>query len=116
MRLAHVETQSLQRLMTPGDLRPPAKVLHVSDCHLGASRSTDEQDAFVGAINLALGEEVDAVLVTGDLFDHGRVGDDLLEWTAAQLDRLSQPIVLLPGNHDLFALPRFDPARRCRSV
>lgn len=102
--------------MTPSDLRPRAKVVHVSDCHLGADRPTYEQDAFVAAIDLALAENADAVLITGDLFDHGRVDDDLLEWTAAQLDRLDQPIVLLPGNHDLFALPRFDPARRCRLV
>jgi len=102
--------------MTPGDRRPPAKVLHASDCHLGADRPNGEEEAFAGAIDLALAEDVDAVLITGDLFDHGRVRDDLLDWTAAQLDRLDQPIVLLPGNHDLAALPRFDPVRRCRSV
>ena len=102
--------------MTSTDARPPAKVLHVSDCHLGADCPNGEDESFAHAVDLALAENVDAVLITGDLFDHGRVHDDLLDWTAAQLDRLDQPIVLLPGNQDLFALPRFDPARRCRSV
>src|SRR2546423_4001879 len=100
-------------VMPSSDRRPPAKVLHVSDCHLGADLPNGEDEAFAHAIDLALAEDVDAVVITGDLFDHGRVRDDLLDWTAAQLDRLDQPIVLLPGNHDLFALPRLDPARRC---
>jgi exonuclease SbcD len=59
---------------------------------------------------------VDGLLIAGDLFDHGRVDERVLAWTAAQLDRLRRPVVLLPGNHDLNALGRFDAERRCRAV
>src|SRR5262249_2646515 len=36
----------------------------------------------------------------GDLFDHNRVADETVAFARAELDRLRQPVVLLPGNHD----------------
>jgi DNA repair protein SbcD/Mre11 len=53
------------------------------------------------------------VVISGDLFDHGRIGEEDLAWTAAELARLEKPVVLLPGNHDLGVWARFDAARRC---
>jgi DNA repair exonuclease SbcCD nuclease subunit len=95
-------------------------VLHTSDCHLGGGPNAREERAFVKVIDLALRSAVDAVLITGDLFDHARVGDAVLEWTADQLDRLHCPVVMLPGNHDeLHANSvhhRFDAAGRCRQA
>ena len=35
----------------------------------------------------ALDPRPDFVLITGDLFDHNRVGATIVEWTAEQLDR-----------------------------
>jgi DNA repair protein SbcD/Mre11 len=84
------------------DPRRPATVLHTSDCHLGASKGRDEEAAFERAIACACDERVDAVLIAGDLFDHVRVSDETLRWTAEQLARLVCPVVVIRGNHDVF--------------
>ena len=39
-------------------------------------------------------------MISGDLFDHNRVGDDVLSLAASQLARLSCPAVMIAGNHD----------------
>jgi exonuclease SbcD len=110
--------------VTVADRRRPATVLHTSDCHLGAGMlpagDGREERAFADAIALARAEEVDAVLVVGDLFDSARMSDDTLEWTADQFDALDCPVVVIPGNHDAFneqsAHHRFDAAKRCIQV
>ena len=76
-------------------------LLHTSDCHLGTSPARRQEAAFAAAVDLAISEEVDAVIISGDLFDHSRVGDDVLSWAAAQLARLSCPTVMIAGNHDV---------------
>jgi DNA repair exonuclease SbcCD nuclease subunit len=98
----------------------PARLLHTSDCHLGARPEGAEERAFVAFVELARRLEPDAVLLTGDLFDHARVPDDLLDWAADQVDRLPCPVVLLPGNHDALhdrsVHHRFQAGSRCREV
>jgi exonuclease SbcD len=84
------------------DPRRPATLLHTSDCHLGTSEERDEEAAFERAIVLAREAGVDAVLIAGDLFDHTRVSDDTLRWTAEQLDTLACPVVVIRGNHEVF--------------
>ena len=84
------------------DRRRPATVLHTSDCHLGTSERRGEEAAFERAIALARNEDVSAVLIAGDLFDHVRVSDETLRWTAEQLDTLACPVVVIRGNHDVF--------------
>ena len=83
------------------DPRRPATVLHTSDCHLGTSARRDEEAAFERAIARACDERVDAVLIAGDLFDHVRVSDATLRWTAEQFGRLACPVVVIRGNHDV---------------
>jgi DNA repair protein SbcD/Mre11 len=82
-----------------------AKILHTSDTHLGVAGQGDgtalEERAFARAIDLAIEQDVDALLVAGDLFDHARVPETLLAWTAGQLDRAGRPVLLLTGNHDV---------------
>src|SRR5579859_3089818 len=103
----------------PGSTRA-AKVLHTSDCHLGSGDGGHEEAAFSRAIDLAIREDVDVVLIAGDLFDNARVPESLLGWTADQLDRLERPVVIIPGNHDAFhdssVYLRFQPDERCRQV
>ncbi len=101
----------------------PATILHTADVHLGtgtAGANGYEERCFARAIDLAIDAEVDAVLVAGDLFDHARVPDDLLEWTAKQLDRAGRPVVLLVGNHDALheasVHHRFGGPDRCAQV
>jgi DNA repair protein SbcD/Mre11 len=104
----------------PADQRRPATVLHTSDCHLAGYNGGCEEPAFAKAIDLALREQVDAVLITGDLFDNARVPDSLLDWTVSELDRLALPVVMIPGNHDVFdensVHHRFTVSDRCANV
>jgi DNA repair exonuclease SbcCD nuclease subunit len=55
---------------------------------------------FRGIVDRALRDTVDVVLIAGDLFDHNRVSDDTVAFVVTELARLSQPVVILPGNHD----------------
>ena len=82
----------------------PARLLHTADVHLGngsCGSDSPEAVAFSRAIDLAIDASVDAVLIVGDLFDHARVPDELLAWTAKELDRAERPVVLMVGNHDV---------------
>ena len=98
----------------------PATILHISDCHLDDVEGSRDRRAFVSAIDLSIELDVDLLLITGDLFDHSRVRDPLLEWTAAGLDRSHRPVVLIVGNHDCFNATsvhhRFSAASRCQQV
>jgi len=102
------------------DPRRPATILHTSDCHLAGYDNGREEPAFTLAIDLAISESVDAVLITGDLFDSARVPDWLLDWTVEQFDRLACPVVMIPGNHDVYdeqsVHHRFTVSDRCSHV
>ena len=73
----------------------PATLLHTSDVHLDRDDGGHHQQAFAAAIDMAIASDVDAVLIVGDLFDHARVRDDILDWTAHWVKRggrlLSKP-------------------------
>ena len=105
---------------TPRHSQRPATLLHTSDVHLDRDDGGRHQRAFAAAVDLAIDVDVDAVLIVGDLFDHARVRDDILVWTADQLDRLERPVVLLVGNHDALhdqsVHHRFEAESRCKDV
>lgn len=84
----------------------PARLIHVSDIHVGAR----EQPVVEGALR-GLVERVrpDLVVATGDLTHRGR--RDQHERVAALLRRLPAPVLAVPGNHDIPLLP---PARFTR--
>jgi DNA repair exonuclease SbcCD nuclease subunit len=42
----------------------------------------------------------DLLLLVGDVFDHNRVGEELLHRTTEALAAAGMPTVILPGNHD----------------
>jgi len=82
------------------DLRRPATLVHTSDCHLDRADGTPEQLAFQAVVALAIARRADALLIAGDLFDHNRVGPEIVSWVAEQLNDFPGPVVLLVGNHD----------------
>jgi DNA repair exonuclease SbcCD nuclease subunit len=85
-------------------------VLHTADVHLGSDAYGDpaqqaahrdlERRVFQRIIDRALTDQVDLLLIAGDLFDHNRVPDETVAFVRTELDRLRQPVVILPGNHD----------------
>lgn len=101
----------------------PATILHTADVHLGTGSAGEqgyEERCFARAIDLAIEVGVDGILISGDLFDHSRVHEDLLAWTAKQLDRAERPVILLVGNHDTLhdtsVHYRFGAPERCAQV
>jgi DNA repair exonuclease SbcCD nuclease subunit len=91
------------------------RLLHTADVHLGA-RHADLGDqaaaqrerqfaAFRAAIDLALDEKVDVVLVAGDLFVSNTQPRRSVERVAAELRRLAGArirTVVIPGTHDVY--------------
>lgn len=91
------------------------RLLHTADVHLGA-RHTDLGDgaaalrerrfaAFRAAVDLAVAEKVDLVLVAGDLFDSNVQPRRSVERVAGELRRLGEArirTVLIPGTHDVY--------------
>jgi DNA repair exonuclease SbcCD nuclease subunit len=87
----------------------------MADVHLGA-RHTDLGDqaaaqrerqfaAFAAAVELAIAEKVDIVLVAGDLFDSNTQPRRSVERVAAELKRLAAAkirTVVIPGTHDVY--------------
>ncbi|MEW2552345.1 phosphodiesterase [Streptomyces zhihengii] len=71
---------------------------HISDLHLdGDTRATDRAARTVAYLN-SLTRQPDAVLVTGDIADHGAPEEYRL--AAQLLSGLSSPHFTCPGNHD----------------
>ncbi len=83
-----------------GDSRRRARLVHTSDCHLERDDGGPTQLAFEAVVNLAIANRADVLLIAGDLFDHSRVGPEIVAWVADQLNRFPGPVVLLVGNHD----------------
>lgn len=94
-----------------------ARLLHISDCQIGS-----DDRALAALTDLVDGTErlmPDAVVIVGDLFDHGRVEQADVDEVADALDGIRAPVYILPGNHD-HAGPgsiydRF-PSRSCRVI
>jgi DNA repair exonuclease SbcCD nuclease subunit len=90
-------------------------LLHLSDVHLGA-RHADMGDmavqqrerqlaAFGRAIDVALKEHADLVLIAGDLFDSNAQPRRAVERAVAELRRLTDAgirVVIIPGTHDVY--------------
>ncbi len=70
------------------------RILHISDLHFGRTRE-DLLEPLIAQINdLA----PDMVAFSGDLTQRARVGQ--FEQAAAFIDRLTPPVLSVPGNHD----------------
>lgn len=71
---------------------------HLSDLHIDlGERATARAERLIG--RLARMPDLDAVLVTGDIADHGTAAEYQL--ARDLLARLEVPVLVLPGNHDL---------------
>jgi exonuclease SbcD len=92
------------------------KILHLADLHLGASayekpgrpRLAEFLTSVDRAWELAFDEDVDAILVAGDVFDGYRPDAEVEREWAARVSRLMDagvPLAIVLGNHDA-------PARR----
>ena len=87
----------------------PLRLLHTSDVHIGGGFRTPEEGEhhdhclcpLVVIEELVEAQKVDVMLVVGDLFDHQRVSDELVDEVLGRLGRLGVPCVVIAGNHDV---------------
>lgn len=84
------------------------RLLHTSDWHLGRtfhghSLLAEQQAVLDAVIDLAVAERVDAVLVSGDLYDRAVPSPETVQTASRVLARLAGagiPLVVIAGNHD----------------
>ena len=85
------------------------KILHTADWHLGKrleqfQRLEEQKEVLAEICEIAERENVDAVIVAGDLFDNFSPGSDATELLYTTLHRLSdggrRAVVAIAGNHD----------------
>ncbi len=87
------------------------KILHASDFHLDSPfqrlsaeqamvRRRELRELPVALAKLAREEQVDLVLLPGDLFDGERVYPETIDALTAALSSMGVPVVIAPGNHD----------------
>ena len=83
------------------------KFAHMGDCHIGAWRDQKLSDAaikaFVKAVDKCIDENVDFVLISGDLFNTSLPGIDNLKMVVKKLKLLKDrniPVYTIAGSHD----------------
>ena len=90
--------------------RRSLRIAHTSDVHLdgkGSTGATSEfrnvaEFGFAQVVNTTIQEECDLLLVVGDLYDNDRIRQDDVDFVRSQLSRLSVPVIMIPGNHDVY--------------
>jgi DNA repair exonuclease SbcCD nuclease subunit len=94
----------------------PLRIAHISDTHLGYralpnhdpltgrnQRAVDVENAFAGAIDDILRQDVDLVLHAGDVFHQSRPNWHAVRHFVMQMRRIEEagiPAVVIAGNHD----------------
>jgi DNA repair protein SbcD/Mre11 len=91
------------------------RILHMADVHLGArhddlgpaaaAQRERQFAAFQRAVELAISDKAELVLIAGDLFDSNSQPRRSVERAAAELSKLVErhvPLVIIPGTHDCY--------------
>jgi len=89
------------------------KIIHTADLHLGMTFKSigdksklhrrDCHDVFSNIIDLCIKENVDALLIAGDLFDSPNPSKSIVSFVIGELKRLKDkkiPVFIISGNHD----------------
>ncbi|MCD4770988.1 DNA repair exonuclease [archaeon] len=83
------------------------KFAHLADCHLGGWRQEELQklnfQSFQKAIQIILQQNLDFVLISGDLFDSAYPSIEILKESFAEFKKLHDakiPVYLISGSHD----------------
>ena len=83
--------------------RHKIRIIHTSDTHLGDDWDPDAAERALSSVVDGVHElRADALLIAGDVFDNARISDDVLEFFVSEMARAMVPVVILPGNHDLY--------------
>ncbi len=86
------------------------KFAHLADCHLGGWRQEELQELNFQSFQLALSkcikENVNFILISGDLFDSAYPSIEILKETFAEFRKIKQaniPVYIIAGSHDFSA-------------
>ena len=86
------------------------KFAHLADCHLGGWRQEELQNlnfqSFQKAIEIIIQQNLDFVLIAGDLFDSAYPSIEILKASFAEFKKLHDakiPVYLIAGSHDFSA-------------
>lgn len=74
--------------------------IHVDDGYTARVHGGDGARGLKCVLDTASALAADVVLLAGDVFEHNRLPDPLLERAAGLLSDCGIPVVMLPGNHD----------------
>ncbi len=91
------------------------KFIHISDVHIGASfksasfaesfslkRMKEIKTTFFKALRYAADNEIDVVLISGDLFDSEYLKRSEIENVFREINKLKCQIFIIAGNHDIY--------------
>ncbi|WP_323783840.1 DNA repair exonuclease [Leisingera sp.] len=95
----------MMRLLVSADIHlgSPVRSVALRNPDLGDRLKQASRDTFVEIVDLAISEQVDALVLAGDIFDNGYPDLKSRAFLIAQLARASSagvPSVLIRGNHD----------------
>lgn len=88
------------------------KILHMADVHFGRPvsglsekmrniRRQEVRSAFSDAVSFAREQNVDVVLIAGDLFDGAHIDKSTVDFIKGELEKIRHiPVFVAPGNHD----------------
>ena len=86
------------------------KFAHLADCHLGSWRQEELQklnfQSFKTILERCIQEEVDFILISGDLFDSAYPPIEILKDSFAEFKKIHDakiPVYLIAGSHDFSA-------------
>ena len=89
------------------------RILHAADLHLdtafdglpdvqAAERRKEQRELLTAILRLAKKQQVQVVLLPGDLFDGGKHYPETIEALEQFLKDLTVPVFIAPGNHDFY--------------
>ena len=78
------------------------RLIHTSDVHLGDPHGHPVSiPALQKVVSTVADLKADYLLLSGDVFDNQRIGDDVIRYFLDEISRAQVPSIVLPGNHDL---------------
>lgn len=90
------------KLLHCGDLHLEAPFTSLSDVDGRPGQRRQELKQILGRIvELAAAEQVDLLLICGDLYEHGYTRKSTMHFICDQLQKIPEiPVLIIPGNHD----------------
>jgi DNA repair exonuclease SbcCD nuclease subunit len=74
--------------------------IHVDDGYTARAWGGDGNAPLAAVLRTAIDINADVVILAGDIFEHNRLKNPILDQTRSVLSEARLPVVMLPGNHD----------------